>query len=143
MLGNTLNDEAATTFLNILRGNPDKNLREMISYKASDESLLPKRIKPLAKFFEDSIRKYCDLNNIQPLGIQCNYKERSLRSDINSFLTQLETKKPGLFHNIVSSGKKLTVNRKILKTVRKCYSCSSYSPNDECSACTLIRKIIS
>jgi uncharacterized protein (TIGR00269 family) len=142
-MGNTLNDDAATTFLNIIRGQPEKNFRDMISYQAIDEKPLPNRIKPLGTFFEESIIKYCSIEDIQIVKAVCSYANRSLRSDINSFISQLETKDPGILYNIVSSGKKIQNNTKTVKTVQKCRNCNSYSANYECSACVLINRIMS
>ncbi|MHA2305803.1 MAG: ATP-binding protein, partial [Candidatus Hodarchaeales archaeon] len=99
-MGNTLNDEAATTILNILRGNPEKNLRDVISYRALDTKSLPIRIKPISKFFEKTIGIYCNINHIPRVETICTYANRSLRSDINSFLNKLENSNPVLLSNI-------------------------------------------
>ncbi|MFX0087284.1 MAG: TIGR00269 family protein, partial [Candidatus Hodarchaeota archaeon] len=113
------------------------------SYQVIDDKLLPSRIKPLKIFFEKSISKYCSINNIQIVEAVCSYAKRSLRSDINSFLYQLEKKDPGILYNIVSSGKKLVNIDKVVKIVQKCKNCNSYSINNECSACVLINRIMS
>ncbi len=143
LMGNTLNDEAATILLNIIRGKHEKNFRDMISYQAVDDTLLPSRIKPLTIFFEKSINKYCSINNIQIVKAACSYANRSLRSEINSFLSQLEKKDPGILYNIVSSGKKFKNINKVVKFVKKCKNCNSYSTNNECSACVLVNRIMS
>jgi uncharacterized protein (TIGR00269 family) len=142
-MGNTLNDEAATTILNILRGNPEKNIRNMISYKASDSKTLPVRIKPMIKFFEETIRIYCTLNHIPRVKTICTYSNRSLRAKINSFLKNLENSNPVLLSNIIASSKRKMNFKEKIEPVQKCRKCNSYSPSHECSACLLTNKIMS
>ena len=142
-MGNTVNDEAATTILNILRGKPEKNIRDMISYKTPSMKALPVRIKPMVKFFEKSISNYCDLNHIPRVKTTCTYSNRSLRVKINSFLNELENSNPVLLSNIIASSKrKIDYNEKI-QPVQKCRNCNSYSTGLECSACLLTFKIMS
>jgi len=142
-MGNTLNDEAATMILNILRAKPEKNIRNEITFNTANGRKLPNRIKPLARFFEKTIRNYCAINEIQPVKTNCSYENRSLRFDINSFLLTLEKKDPNLLFNIVSSGRKFKTNNTKSNIVMKCQNCNSYSTRHECSACSLVRKIMS
>ncbi len=140
-MGNTLEDEAETILLNIIRGNPRKNYRDKIEYKPDDMKSLPLRIKPLSKVSEKTISKYVSINQLEVLNTQCVFADRSFRSEIASFLSTIEEKDPSVLYNIISSIRKETM-RKTQVEVHKCRRCSSYSPELECSACRMIQKIM-
>lgn len=142
-MGNTLEDEAETSLLNIIRGNPWKNYRDMIEYKPADRKSLPLRIKPLSKVFERTLSKYTNITKLQVLNVQCVFADRSLRSEITSFLSTIKEKDPRILYNIISSIRKETIGKTQIEVVHKCRRCSSYSPDLECSACRMIQKIMS
>jgi uncharacterized protein (TIGR00269 family) len=142
VMGTTLDDEAETTLLNILRGNPGKNFRCKVNYESSDGKYLPQRIKPLSRIMEDSIRTYCSNKKLEVVSIQCPYAERSLRSQINIFLSEIKKKNPHIYYNIVSSSKADKFSKIEFKTVYRCIKCDSYSSDPECPACRLITRII-
>ncbi|MFX0182502.1 MAG: ATP-binding protein [Candidatus Hodarchaeota archaeon] len=141
-MGTTLNDEAETSLLNILRGNPEKNYRNQVNYESSDGEYLPQRIKPLSRIMEESIRIYCSNNKVEVVSIQCPYAERSLRSQITNFLSEMRKKTPHIYYNIVSSSKAFKFPKIESKTVYRCSKCDSYSADPECPACRLITRII-
>lgn len=141
-MGNTLENEAGTTLLNILRGTPSKNFRDLIKYKPVDGKSLPLRFKPLSKISEKTIRDYVKNNCFPVLNAQCPYADRSLRSEIATFLTTIEKKDPHVLYNIVSSIKKEMRMTAQVKTVHECTSCTSYSNEPVCSACRLVQKIM-
>ena len=143
VMGNTLEDEAETILLNIIRGNPWKNYRNMIKYEPSDRESLPLRIKPLSKISEKTIQSYSKINQIPFLSTNCNFAYRSLRSEISTFLNSMMEKDPHILYNIVSSIEKEQSNQTDTEKVYKCKQCSSYSPDSECPACRMIWKIMS
>ena len=142
-MGNTLEDEAETILLNIIRGNPQKNYRNKITYEPTDRESLPLRIKPLSKISEKTIQVYSEINQIPFLRTNCNFAYRSLRSEISTFLNSMIEKDPHVLYNIVSSFEKEHSNQTDTKKVYKCKQCPSYSPDSECPACRMIRKIMS
>ncbi len=142
-IGNTLEDEAGTTLLNILRGNPWKNFRDQIEYKTIDGKSLPLRFKPLTKASEGTISTYSTINHLSVLNTQCTFADRSLRSEIATFLTAMEKKDQNILYNIVSSMNKGVIMKTQVKKVHKCKKCASYSPEPECSACRIVRQIMS
>ncbi len=141
--GATLEDEAATTLLNIMRGNPLKNFRDKIEYQPVDKESLPLRIKPLAKVSEKTIRNYSAINHLSVMTIQCAFADRSFRSQIATFLAAMENKDHQILYNIISSIKKEVLMKKEVKTVQKCKKCTSYSAEPECSACRIVQQIMS
>ncbi|MFX0016097.1 MAG: ATP-binding protein [Promethearchaeota archaeon] len=141
-LGNTLEDEAETILLNILRGNPWKIYRDKIKYTSADGKSLPLRIKPLSKVSENTISKYSKINHLQFLNVRCIFAERSFRSEITSFLSIIGEKDPRILYNIISSIKNETKRKAQVELVHRCSLCSSYSPEIKCSACRIIQKIM-
>ncbi|MFX0124590.1 MAG: ATP-binding protein [Candidatus Hodarchaeota archaeon] len=141
-MGNTLEDEAETILLNIIRGNPRKNYRDKIEYKPVDRKSLPLRIKPLVKISEKTVRIYSKIHQLPILNVQCTFALRSLRSEISIFLNSIEEKNPRVLYNITSSIRKETNRNSQVKMVHKCRRCSSYSPELECAACRVIQKIM-
>ncbi|MFX0149175.1 MAG: ATP-binding protein [Candidatus Hodarchaeota archaeon] len=143
IMGTTLNDEAETLLLNILRGQPEKNLRHQVNYQASDGKYIPQRIKPLSRVIEQKIRTYCSIHDLGVVSIQCPFSNRSLRYQINFFLSKVEKKTPYVFYNILSSVNKSKIINTRIKKVQRCIKCNSYSIEPECPACRLVAQIIS
>ncbi|UCG00870.1 MAG: hypothetical protein JSW11_14780 [Candidatus Heimdallarchaeota archaeon] len=141
-MGNTLEDEADTILLNIIRGTPWKNSRGKIDYQPADRKSLPLRIKPLARISENAILNYSKIHQLPILTNQCVFAYRSLRSDISIFLNSIEEKNPHVRYSITSSMEEDTKRDRIVKVVQKCERCSSYSPEFECAACRMIQKIM-
>ncbi|MFW9906326.1 MAG: ATP-binding protein [Candidatus Thorarchaeota archaeon] len=141
-MGNTLEDEAETILLNLIRGNPWKNYREQIRYEPADQESLPNRFKPLSKISELTIQKYSRIHQIPALNTNCTFANRSLRSNIRGFLNSMIEKNPHVLHNIISSFKKERTNNIKVEKVYRCKRCSSYSPDPECSACRIIHKLM-
>ncbi|NHJ01437.1 MAG: adenine nucleotide alpha hydrolase family protein [Candidatus Heimdallarchaeota archaeon] len=139
-LGNTLNDEAATTLINIIGGNPEKNYRYLIEYKSIEDLYNPKRIKPLEKLEEASIIEYVNINNLETLEVTCPYSKYSLRSEVNIFLSTLKLKHPDLLFNITAAGKRKINTESQTKILQQCENCPSLTPKQQCSACRLIAK---
>ena len=142
-MGNTLEDEAETILLNIIRGNPSKNCREEIHYEPVDRESLPIRIKPLSKTSERSIREYARIHQIPVLDTHCSFANRSLRSEIRGFLNSMIEKDPHVLYNIISSIRKTESNKTITENVYRCKECTSYSPDATCSACRMVQKLMS
>ncbi|MFX1516261.1 MAG: ATP-binding protein [Promethearchaeota archaeon] len=142
VMGNTLEDEATTVLLNIIRGNHQRNFRSRIKYEPTDRESLPLRIKPLSKVFEKTIQVYSNINQVPFLSGNCEFTSRSLRSDISTFLNSMMEKDPHILYNIVSSVNKEQSFKTDTEKVYKCKQCSSYSPDLVCAACRMIRKIM-
>ncbi|UCE13361.1 MAG: hypothetical protein JSV04_14395 [Candidatus Heimdallarchaeota archaeon] len=142
-LGNTLEDEAGTILLNIMRGTPSRNFRDLIEYKPTDRQSLPLRFKPLSKISEKAILNYTKINHYPILNAQCAYADRSLRSEISTFLAKIEKKDPRVLYNVVSLIKKDMRRKAQVERVQRCRSCTSYSSEPVCSACRIIQKIMS
>ncbi|MFX1506914.1 MAG: ATP-binding protein [Promethearchaeota archaeon] len=143
VMGNTLEDEAETILLNIIRGNPSKNYRENILYEPVDRESLPTRIKPLSKISENTIQEYSRIHQIPVLNTHCSFANRSLRSEIRSFLNSMIEKDPHVLYNIISSIRKKESNETRTENVYRCKDCTSYSPDPKCSACRMIQRLMS
>jgi len=141
-MGNTLEDEAETILLNIIRGNLWKNYRDKIEYKPADRKSLLLRIKPLSEISEKTIRNNSKIHQLPILKIQCAFTHRSLRSEIAPFLIKMDKKDPHILYNIVSSIQREKSIKTQVEKVYKCKNCSSYSSTPEYSACRMIQTII-
>lgn len=142
-MGNTIDDEAETVFLNIIRGNLEKNFRDTIQYRSVNKQPLPTRIKPLEKISEKTIRDYCRVNQLSIMKKKCTFAKRSFRSQITQFLIEIEKKNPRVLYNVTSPINKDMLLKTSVVQVHKCETCSSYSPKPECSACRIVRQIMS
>ena len=141
-MGNTINDEAETILLNIIRGNFEKVFRNTIQYRAVDKQSLPKRIKPLEKISERTIREYSVANQLTVMKKECTLAKRSFRSQINQFLNEIEKKDPRVLYNVTSSIKQENLVKPSVVQVYRCETCNTYSPQSECSACRIVRQIM-
>ncbi len=141
-MGNTIDDEAETILLNIIRGNFGKNFRDNIQYRSVNKQPLPTRIKPLEKISEKTIQDYCRVNQLSILKKKCTFAKRSFRSQISQFLIEIEKKDPRVLYNVTSPITQDVLLKTSVVQVYKCETCSSYSPKPECSACRIVRQIM-
>ncbi|MHA2278669.1 MAG: ATP-binding protein [Candidatus Kariarchaeaceae archaeon] len=138
-LGTTLEDEASTILLNIIRGRPQVSLNENSSDINSRESTHPQLLKPLTSISEDLIRIYVDINNLPIITKSCPYAEQSIRSDLTFLMESLKRRDPrgSLIFNITKL-KRLPSTQKL--DLINCKRCQAPSNQSLCSACRIIAK---
>ena len=138
-LGTTLEDEATTILLNIIRGRPHVSLNENSLDINSRESTHPQLLKPLARISEDLIRIYVDINNLPIISTSCPYAEQSIRSDLTFLMESLKRRDPrgSLVYNITKL-KRLTSTQKL--NFINCKRCQAPSNQSLCSACRIMSK---
>ncbi|MCK4847908.1 MAG: hypothetical protein KAT16_02675 [Candidatus Heimdallarchaeota archaeon] len=136
-LGTTLEDEATTILLNIIRGRPQANLRNDEADFLSIEAGNPQLLKPLARISEDLIRIYVKINNLPVISIKCPYAKQSIRSDLISLMENLKKRDPrgSLLFNIT---KLKQVSSHQETNLFNCKRCQAPSNQSLCSACRIL-----
>ncbi len=143
-LGTTLEDETATTLLNVVRG-ISRTKKNQISTSNIDEHFkFPERIKPLARISEDLIRTYIKIKQIPTISKPCPYAKRSLRSEITPFISSLKSRDPqgSFLYNILKTRhllKEMTIPQQPLY---QCERCQMISHQILCPSCRIIVKLL-
>lgn len=142
-LGTTLEDEAATVLINIIRGNPSKNSIIEEKYTEFLASGFPARIKPLSKISEDLILNFIKLNAIPTLKSHCPFADRSFRSIVSEFVSTLKKRDPSgsLLFNIRKQKylSKAIPDQKI--QFIPCQTCGFPSKQSHCPSCKILNKL--
>ena len=142
-MGTTLEDEATTVLINIIRGNPSRNI---ISDEKSKKFLsfgFPARISPFSKISEDLISHYIEVNEIPILKSHCPYSHRSLRSVVSEFVTVLKQRdsRGSLLFNLRQQ-KNLSepLSEQEVQLIR-CQICDFPSNQSHCPSCKILLKL--
>ncbi len=136
----TMDDEAQTVIINILRGG-FKNLIRQDIYPVKKEGLVP-RIKPLKLLLERETALYAVLKNIPYTDITCPYAHTGMRWSIRFWLYEMEQEYPGTIRNILGFLENLIeLSDKVeeKEKMKKCKICGFPSNNDLCRAHQLVK----
>ena len=131
----TMDDEAQTVILNVLRDGLENLLRIDI-YPEKREGFIP-RIKPLRLLLERETSLYAILKNIPYVDTTCPYAHLGMRWDIRFWLYEQEDKYPGTLRHIVSFGEKLAIlgrEVRVREGLGKCKICGFPASRDLCRA---------
>ncbi len=141
-LGTTLEDETATSILNIIRGISLQRNKQSSQLEEKPTQKLPQRIKPLVRVSEDLINEYIRIMDIPIISSSCPYADRSLRSDISSFISKLKTRDPqgSFLYNILKTRYRFTKTDN-QRQIYPCNRCQMVSHQVLCPSCTIISKL--
>ncbi|MGQ4891207.1 MAG: TIGR00269 family protein [Candidatus Njordarchaeia archaeon] len=131
----TMDDEAQTVIINVLRGGLE-NLLRMDLYPTKKEGFVP-RIKPFRLLLEKETSLYAILKNIPYVDVTCPYASLGMRWDIRFWLYEQEDKYPGTLRHILSFEEKLIEIGRNLENKRplgKCKICGLPATKDLCRA---------
>lgn len=136
--GNNFDDELQTILINLLRGRV-KKIEEEIEYYYDNERF-PSRIKPLQNLSKNEIAGYHQLLELpEALTSNCPYEQTSLRFLVKKFLGELREYNSNLLFNLA----KLSERREKTKVkINQCSSCGSFTNTEVCSACKMIKNIL-
>ena len=139
-LGTTLEDEAATILLNIIRGRPQSGSIKKLNESDQVDPSYPQLLKPLARISEDLIQTYVDINNLPTISEACPYAGQSIRSDLTALLEKLKKRDPrgSLLFNITKQ--KHIINKQKSNLI-KCRQCQAPSDQSLCSACRILAQL--
>ncbi len=134
----SLDDEAQTILMNILKGSLE-NILKLKPYPERVDNIVP-RIKPFRELYEKEIALYAMLNNIPYNDIPCPYAEEGMRWDIRIWLYEQEDQRPGTLFNIVRFGERIVTQTcihekaKEIQRINKCSICGFPSAKSVCKA---------
>lgn len=138
--GHNLDDEIQSFLMTFARNDQKKFPKFSPKLEKIHEKMVP-RIKPLWRLPEKDVGKWCVVNNIPIHAEECPYSVTSLRSDVKSFLNQLEEKNSGTKKNMFKSFHK-TFNIKQEKVeLDTCHECGQPTAKSPCKACEMTKEI--
>lgn len=135
--GHNLDDEAQSVFMNVLRGDLSRLVRD--SGSDSQGRFIP-RIKPLMFISEKEIAVYLMLHGAWADLPECPYAHHALRGEVRRMLATFESKHPGTMLHLMESKAKIeahcagTVDT---EPVRHCLECGDPCSGEICQLCTL------
>ncbi|ABN69508.1 PP-loop domain protein [Staphylothermus marinus F1] len=108
------------------------------------EDYLATKIKPLYETYEEDIKKYAELNNIDYVEEKCPLAdEKTITSSLKKHLGILENKFPGLTIGFIRRFvKNLEKYPKPRDTIRRCSICGMPSSGEVCSFCKITQKAL-
>jgi len=135
--GHNLDDEAQSVFMNVLRGDLPRLVRD--SGSDSQGRFIP-RIKPLMYVSEKEIAVYLMLHGMWADLPECPYSVHALRGEVRRMLATLESKHPGTMLNLMKSKEKIEAQCGGLlmkETVHRCRECGDPCSGEVCQYCKL------
>jgi uncharacterized protein (TIGR00269 family) len=135
--GHNLDDEAQSVFMNVLRGDLPRLVRD--SGSNSQGRFIP-RVKPLMHISEKEIAVYLMLHGAWADLPECPYAVHALRGEVRKMLAILESKHPGTMLNLMESKAKIEAHcAGLLKgeDIIRCRECGDPCSGDVCQLCRL------
>jgi uncharacterized protein (TIGR00269 family) len=139
--GHNLDDEAQSVFMNVLRGDLPRLLRD--SGSDSQGMFIP-RIKPLMFVSEKEIAVYLMLQGAWADLPECPYAVHALRGEVRRMLASLESKHPGTMLHLMESREKIgmrcagTLHE---EPMRECRECGDPCSGEVCQLCQLKKRL--
>jgi len=139
--GHNLDDESQSVFMNVLRGDLPRLVRD--SGSDSQGRFIP-RVKPLMFVSEKEIAVYLMLHGMWADLPECPYAVHALRGEVRRMLATLESKHPGTMLNLMKSKAKIEAQCGGLlmkETVNRCRECGDPCSGEICQFCKLKKSL--
>lgn len=139
--GHNLDDEAQSVFMNVLRGDLPRLVRDSGSDSAGE--FIP-RIKPLMLISEKEIAAYLLLQDAWADLPECPYAHHALRGEVRTMLASLESRFPGTMMNLMESKQKIEKycsGKLETEPLRHCLVCGDPCSGETCQLCQLRRSL--
>ncbi len=139
--GHNLDDEAQSVFMNVLRGDLPRLLRDPGS---DSQGMFIPRIKPLMFVSEKEIAVYLMLHGAWADLPECPYAVHALRGEVRRMLATLESKHPGTMLHLMESREKIAMwcaGTPQEEPVRECRQCGDPCSGEVCQLCQLKKRL--
>jgi len=139
----TLDDEAQTILMNILRGDVVRLAKEK-PVTSQVHPLLVQKIKPFCEIPEKESALYAYVKKIRFQDTPCPYAGEALRNDVRWMLNRMEAKHAGTKFTLMKALERLrpaieeTARREEFRT---CVECGEPSAAQLCKTCEMLRRI--
>jgi uncharacterized protein (TIGR00269 family) len=132
--GHNLDDMAQSVLLNILRGDTVRLNNLNPGGQMFGDYI--RRVKPLCEVPERETSYYAYVSKIEFQNIPCPYADEAMRTDIRTFLNQMEFKRPGSKFIVYQTGLKIRGKSEPIET-NSCMICGVSTPRVICRTCEL------
>jgi uncharacterized protein (TIGR00269 family) len=139
----TLDDEAQTVLMNILRGDIARLAKEK-PVTSQVHPMLVRKIKPFCEIPENESALYAYVKNIPFQDTPCPYASEALRNDIRAMLNRMEEKHAGTKFTVSRAMERLrpALEQTALKeNFKTCRECGEPSAQELCKTCEMLRQV--
>jgi uncharacterized protein (TIGR00269 family) len=139
----TLDDEAQTVLMNILRG----DIARLSKEKPMTSEVHPKlvrKIKPFCEILENESALYAYVKKIPFQDTPCPYASEALRNDVRAMLNRMEEKHAGTKFTVSRSMERLRPaleQTAVKENFKTCCECGEPSAQELCKTCEMLRQV--
>ncbi len=137
-VGHTLDDEAQSIVMNLLKNMPELNARLGPASNSLNEALFVQRVKPLYEVREKEVVSYSKIMGFPVKYCRCPCAVDGFRFAVRGFLDEQEKQNPVIKENIVKTFLKNQSNKKAKQHHSLCKNCGEVSSKGFCKVCELL-----
>ncbi len=139
----TLDDEAQTVLMNILRGDISRLAKEKPVTSEAHPKLV-RKIKPFCEIPENESALYAYVKKIPFQDTPCPYASEALRNDVRAMLNRMEEKHAGTKFTVSRAMERLRPaleQTTVKENFKTCCECGEPSAQELCKACEMLRQV--
>ncbi|MHA2406764.1 MAG: TIGR00269 family protein [Candidatus Ranarchaeia archaeon] len=144
--GHTLDDEAQTVLMNIMRGDLYRIVRTSRTHESTpkkSQDFIP-RVKPLQKTTEREVVLYNYYKNLRYQVIECPHRGAALRNPLRTFLNEQSVRDPTLKYTLFNVASQLSGLLKIqypTEQIKSCKICGGPTNHKICKKCQVLTSL--